>query len=53
MYSRQHKPAKIFQIQLQQSLAIGGYSNSEYFQYKNFTDARVDVENLRGHNLRS
>ncbi len=33
-------------------IAIGGYSHSEYFRYRNFTDARVDVENLRGHNLR-
>jgi len=33
-------------------IAIGGYSHSEYFRYRNFTDARVDVENIRGHNLR-
>ncbi|HVB23348.1 MAG TPA: DUF4157 domain-containing protein [Ktedonobacteraceae bacterium] len=30
----------------------GGYSQSEYFVYKRYTDARVDVENLVGHNLR-
>ncbi|MEW5860623.1 MAG: DUF4157 domain-containing protein, partial [Cyanobacteriota bacterium] len=33
-------------------IATGGYSKSEYFHYKNYTDARVDVENIRGHNLR-
>lgn len=27
-------------------------SQSEYFRYKSYTDARVDVENLRGHNLK-
>jgi hypothetical protein len=27
-------------------------SRSEYFEYQNYTDARVDVENLRGRNLR-
>lgn len=34
-------------------IAIGGYSKSEYFSYQNYTDARVDVENIRGHNLRT
>jgi hypothetical protein len=33
-------------------IAQGGYSRSEYFPYGRYTDARVDVENLRGHNLR-
>jgi hypothetical protein len=28
------------------------FSHSEYFPYLRYTDARVDVENLRGHNLR-
>jgi Domain of unknown function (DUF4157) len=32
-------------------IAIGGYSRSENFDY-DYPDARVDVENLRGHNLR-
>ncbi|MEU5957961.1 DUF4157 domain-containing protein [Streptomyces sp. NPDC047525] len=30
----------------------GTHSWSEYFPYLRFRDARVDVENLRGHNLR-
>lgn len=30
----------------------GQLSHSEYFQYQGYTDARVDVENLRGHNLK-
>lgn len=30
----------------------GQLSHSEYFPYQGFTDARVDVENLRGHNLK-
>lgn len=33
-------------------IAVGGYSKSEYFRYLRFTDARVDVENIVGHNLR-
>ena len=33
-------------------IAQGGYSRSEYFPYRRFTDARVDVENQRGHNLK-
>lgn len=33
-------------------IATGGYSKSEYFSYGGFSDARVDVENLRGHNLK-
>jgi hypothetical protein len=33
-------------------IAIRGYSHSEYFRYRGYTDARVDVENLRGYNLR-
>jgi hypothetical protein len=50
-------PAKTKQINWIKSrptagIAVGGYSKSEYFRYKKFTDARVDVENLRGHNLR-
>lgn len=32
-------------------IAQEGYSKSEYFDY-NYPDARVDVENLRGHNLK-
>jgi len=30
-----------------------GYSKSEYFSYGRTTDARVDVENIFGHNLRT
>ena len=30
----------------------GTFSHSEYFRYLRYTDARVDVENLRGQNLR-
>lgn len=33
-------------------IAGGGRSKSFYFSYKNFGDARADVENLKGHNLR-
>jgi hypothetical protein len=33
-------------------IAVAGYSKSEYFEYRSYTDARVDVENLRGHNLK-
>ena len=33
-------------------IATGGYSKSEYFPYERYTDARVDVENIIGHNLR-
>jgi hypothetical protein len=32
-------------------ISQGGYSHSEYFEY-DYPDARVDVENLRGHNLK-
>ena len=51
------QPAKVKQIAWISSrppagIATGGYSKSEYFSYKNYTDARVDVENIRGHNLR-
>ena len=31
---------------------IENWSKSAYFPYKKFTDARVDVENMRGHNLK-
>jgi len=34
-------------------IATGGFSKSEYFPYRRYTDARVDVENIRGHNLRT
>jgi len=30
-----------------------GYSQSEYFRYQTYDDARVDVENIFGHNLRA
>jgi hypothetical protein len=33
-------------------IAQQGWSRSEYFPYQRYTDARVDVENLHGHNLR-
>ena len=33
-------------------IGTGGTSKSEYFEYEDFTDARVDVENQRGHNLK-
>jgi hypothetical protein len=35
-----------------EGVSTQNYSWSEYFNYKNYTDARLDVENLRGHNLR-
>ena len=52
------EPAKVKQIQWILSrppagIATAGYSKSEYFNYRGYTDARVDVENLRGHNLRA
>jgi hypothetical protein len=34
-------------------IAQQGWSHSAYFEYQGYTDARVDVENLRGHNLKS
>jgi hypothetical protein len=34
-------------------ITTGGRSKSEYFRYRHYTDARVDVENLRGWNLRT
>lgn len=34
-------------------IAQGGYSKSFRFHYKGFTDARADVENIKGHNLRA
>ena len=30
----------------------GQFSRSEYFPFQSFADARVDVENIRGHNLK-
>ena len=30
----------------------GRQTNSVLFDYRNYRDARVDIENLRGHNLR-
>ena len=52
------EPAKAKQIQWilnrpPAGIATAGYSKSEYFSYKGYTDARVDIENLRGHNLRT
>jgi Domain of unknown function (DUF4157) len=52
------EPARVKQIQWilnrpPTGVATAGYSKSEYFSYKGYTDARVDVENLRGHNLRA
>lgn len=35
-----------------EGVTTGGYSYSKSFAYKAFTDARVDIENIRGHNLR-
>jgi hypothetical protein len=35
----------------QGGISVGNWSRSEYFEY-DYPDARVDVENLRGHNLR-
>lgn len=54
---RAAEPARDQQIMWLESRPPEGVSNenyswSEYFNYRNYTDARVDVENLRGHNLR-
>jgi len=51
------QPAKAKQIAWIRSrppagIATAGYSKSAYFRYQKYTDARVDVENLRGHNLK-
>jgi hypothetical protein len=51
------EPAKNKQINWIQGRPPGGistenYSHSEYFEYQSYTDARVDVENMRGHNLK-
>lgn len=37
---------------LQGGVSMGGQSKSFRFRYMNFTDARADVENIKGHNLR-
>ena len=34
-----------------EGMGMEGHSKSEYFEY-DFSDARVDVENIRGHNLK-
>ncbi|MFP4414673.1 eCIS core domain-containing protein [Coleofasciculus sp.] len=51
------QPAKAKQIAWISSrppagIATAGQSKSAYFRYQKYTDARVDVENLRGHNLK-
>ena len=55
---RAAQPALVKQITWVQARPPGGisqenYSKSVYFQYRSFTDARVDVENMRGHNLKT